>query len=151
MGEVVGKRAADVVGFYPPSPKGELVTRINEVLEEEGKRIGIKMRAIETGGLSLAKQLVKPDLKRGEPCGRRRGGRPDQLLDWGPERRRSQPFYSQFSGSSPWWSGSSCALHLDGDTWVGRQAKDLGGGVKRANFVLMGGIWGRWRRRMRAQ
>ena len=38
--------------------------------EEEGKRIGIKMRAIETGGLSLAKQLVKPDLKRGEPCGR---------------------------------------------------------------------------------
>ena len=40
LGEVVGKRAADVVGFYPPSPKGELVTRINEVLEEEGKRIG---------------------------------------------------------------------------------------------------------------
>ena len=63
-------RPADVVGFYPPSPKGELVKRINEVLEEEGKRIGIKMRAIETGGLSLAKQLVKPDLKRGEPCGR---------------------------------------------------------------------------------
>ena len=63
-------RPADVVGFYPPSPKGELVTRINKVLEEEGRRIGIKMRAIETGGLSLAKQLVKPDLKRGEPCGR---------------------------------------------------------------------------------
>ena len=48
-------RPADVVGFYPPSPKGELVTRINKVLEEEGRRIGIKMRAIETGGLSLAK------------------------------------------------------------------------------------------------
>ena len=43
LGEVVGKRAADVVGFYSPSPKGELVTRINEVLEEEGKRIEIKM------------------------------------------------------------------------------------------------------------
>ena len=53
-------RPADCVGFYPPSPRGELVTEINKVLDEEGRRIGIKMRAIETGGLSLAKQLVKP-------------------------------------------------------------------------------------------
>ena len=63
-------RPADVVGFFPPSPRGELVANINKVLEEEGRRIGIKMKAIETGGLSLAKQLVRPDLKRGEPCGR---------------------------------------------------------------------------------
>ena len=39
-------------------------------------KFGLKMRAIETGGLSLAKQLVKPDLKRGEPC-----GRPGCILD----------------------------------------------------------------------
>ena len=39
LGEVVGKRAADVVGFYPPSQKGELVTRINEVLEGEKQEV----------------------------------------------------------------------------------------------------------------
>ena len=63
-------RPADCVGFFPPSPRGELVSEINKVLEEEGRRIGVRMKAIETGGLSLAKQLVKPDLRRGEPCGR---------------------------------------------------------------------------------
>ena len=38
--------------------------------EEEGSRIGLNLRAIETGGLSIGKQLVRPDLKAGEPCGR---------------------------------------------------------------------------------
>ena len=28
------------------------------------------LRAFETGGVSLARQLVKSDLKAGEPCGR---------------------------------------------------------------------------------
>ena len=63
-------RPADCVGFYPPTPGGELNHQINQVLEEEGKRINMKLRAIETGGLSLGKMLVHPDLKRGEPCGR---------------------------------------------------------------------------------
>ena len=54
----------------PVTPRGELVKEINSVLEEEGKRIGMSLRAVETGGLSLARQLVKPDLKAGEPCGR---------------------------------------------------------------------------------
>ena len=40
------------------------------MLREEGKRIGFNLKAIETGGVSLAKMLVKPDLRRGEPCGR---------------------------------------------------------------------------------
>ena len=40
------------------------------MLREEGKRIGFNLKAIETGGVSLAKMLVKPDLKRGETCGR---------------------------------------------------------------------------------
>ena len=30
----------------------------------------MNLRAVETGGLSLGKQLVRPDLKGGEPCGR---------------------------------------------------------------------------------
>ena len=34
------------------------------------------MRAVETGGLSIGKQLVRPDLKAGEPC-----GRPSCVLD----------------------------------------------------------------------
>ena len=40
---------------------------------------------------------------------------------------------------------------LDGDTWSGRHAEDFGGGVKREDFVLIGGICGRRRSRMRAQ
>ena len=30
----------------------------------------MKLRAIETGGVSLGKQLVRADLRAGEPCGR---------------------------------------------------------------------------------
>ena len=32
-------RPADAVGFFPPTPRGELVSKIRQVLEEEGKRI----------------------------------------------------------------------------------------------------------------
>ena len=63
-------RPADCVGFYPPTPAGELNQGINQVLKEEGRRIGMNLRAIETGGVSLGRMLVHPDLKRGEPCGR---------------------------------------------------------------------------------
>ena len=69
-------RPSDCVGFYPPTPRGELAGKIAEVLKEEGRRIGISLRAVETGGLSLGKQLVRPNLKAGEPC-----GRPGCLLD----------------------------------------------------------------------
>ena len=63
-------RPADSVGFYPPTPRGELVSKIGKVLQEEGLRINMNLRAVETGGLSIGKQLVKPDLRAGEPCGR---------------------------------------------------------------------------------
>ena len=63
-------RPADCVGFYPPTPGGELTQEINQVLKEEGKRINLNLKAIETGGVSLGKLLVHPDLKSGEPCGR---------------------------------------------------------------------------------
>ena len=63
-------RPADCVGFYPPTPRGELAGEIGKVLKEEGRRIGVDLRAIETGGLSIGKRLVRPDLKAGEPCGR---------------------------------------------------------------------------------
>ena len=63
-------RPADCVGFYPPTPGGELNQEIGQVLKEEGRRLGMSLKAIETGGVSLGKMLVHPDLKRGEPCGR---------------------------------------------------------------------------------
>ena len=57
-------RPADCVGFYPPTPRGELVSEIDKVLKEEGKRIKVNLRAVETGGLSVGKQLVRPDLNQ---------------------------------------------------------------------------------------
>ena len=69
-------RPADAVGFYPATPRGELAKDIGKVLEEEGGRLGMKLRAVESGGVSLKRQLVRPDLKSGEPC-----GRPNCVLD----------------------------------------------------------------------
>ena len=40
------------------------------MLEEEGKRIRMVLKSREKEGVSLAQQLVRPDLRSGEPCGR---------------------------------------------------------------------------------
>ena len=48
------------------------------MLKEEGRRIEMDLRAVETGGLSIGKRLVRPDMKSGEPC-----GRPGCVLDLG--------------------------------------------------------------------
>ena len=83
-------RPSDCVGFFPATPRGELNTAISKILEEEGKRISMKLRSVEMGGVSLAKQLVRKDLKSGEPC-----GRPGCVLDLlsggagGPHNRAS--------------------------------------------------------------
>ena len=63
-------RPADCIGFFPATPRGELNEKISSKLEEEGKRIKMTLRSVEMGGVSLAKQLVRKDLKSGEPCGR---------------------------------------------------------------------------------
>ena len=63
-------------GFFPATPKGELNERIGEVLEEEGKRIWLALKSREKGGVSLERQLVRPDLRLGVPC-----GRPGYVLD----------------------------------------------------------------------
>ena len=63
-------RPADCIGFFPATPGGELNKRIGKVLEEEGSRIGLTLRSREKGGVSLARQLVRADLRAGEPCGR---------------------------------------------------------------------------------
>ena len=70
IGKAAWYRPADCVGFYPATPNGELARSISQVLQEEGQRVGMKLRVVETGGVSLAKQLVRADLRAGEPCGR---------------------------------------------------------------------------------
>ena len=50
-------------------------------IEEEGSRIKMQLRSVEMEGVSLAKQLVRKDLKSGEPCGRP-GCSPVPSCDW---------------------------------------------------------------------
>ena len=69
-------RPADSVAFFPATPGGELVTMVRKVLEEEGIRLKLNIRAVETGGISLKSELFQPDLTAGEPC-----GKPDCLMD----------------------------------------------------------------------
>jgi hypothetical protein len=38
------------------------------VVQEEGRRLGVSVRVVETAGVSLRQQLVRTDLSAGEPC-----------------------------------------------------------------------------------
>ena len=69
-------RPADSVAFFPATPGGELVVMVRKVLEEEGRRLKLAIRAVETGGISLKRELFQPDLTVGEPC-----DKPDCLMD----------------------------------------------------------------------
>ena len=62
-------RPADLVTFIPATPGGELVARMKPVLEEEGRRLGLSIKAVESGGTSLKRQLTGRDLSAGDPCG----------------------------------------------------------------------------------
>ena len=75
MRKAAWHRPADCVGFFPPTTGGELAKEIGKILKEEGEKIGMDLRSIETGFVSLSKLLVRADLKAGEPC-----GRPDCVL-----------------------------------------------------------------------
>ena len=61
-------RPADSVLFVPATPNAELAEGIMKVVEEEGPRLGMSIRVVETGGVSLKRQLVRTDLAAGEPC-----------------------------------------------------------------------------------
>jgi hypothetical protein len=61
-------RPADTVLFCPATPGSELAHRLRRVAEEEGRRINLKVRIVEKGGVSLRRQLVNTDLAAGEPC-----------------------------------------------------------------------------------
>ena len=68
-------RPAHTVTFVPATPGGELTCLLREVLQEEGQRLGLNIRAVEQGGTSLKRKLTGGDLKGGELC-----GQPDCLL-----------------------------------------------------------------------
>jgi hypothetical protein len=38
------------------------------VVQEEGRRLGVSVRVVETAGVSLRQQLVRTDLSAGDPC-----------------------------------------------------------------------------------
>ena len=68
-------RPAHTVTFIPATPDGKLTGRLREVLHEEGQRLGLGIRAVEQGGISLKRNLTGGDLKGGELC-----GQPDCVL-----------------------------------------------------------------------
>ena len=68
MKQVSWYRPADVVLFLPATPDGELAELARKVVEQEGPRLGVSVRVVEKGGLSLKRQLVSTDLAAGEPC-----------------------------------------------------------------------------------
>ena len=62
LGPTTWYRPADAVAFVPASPGRELASRIQEVVDKEGKCLNISVKVVETGGRSLRSQLVRTDL-----------------------------------------------------------------------------------------
>ena len=61
-------RPADTVLFLPATPNGELAEETRKVMEQEAPRLGLNIKIVEKGGISLKRQLVKTDLAAGAPC-----------------------------------------------------------------------------------
>ena len=55
-------RPHDTVLFIPSTPNGELLRRIKPIVDKNAKRINMSVKIVETGGVSLTRQLVKTDL-----------------------------------------------------------------------------------------
>ena len=62
-------RPADAVFFAPATPGGELAKQLQIVMEEEGKRLNLRIKTVEAGGISLKRKLTGKDLCAGEQCG----------------------------------------------------------------------------------
>ena len=61
-------RPSDSVLFCPATPNSELAARQRKVVEEEGRRLGVKVRVVERAGMSMRQQLVRTDLSAHAPC-----------------------------------------------------------------------------------
>ena len=55
-------RPASAVGFFSGTPNKILATQIQNIVDEEVDRLDLKIKIIETGGVSLKSQLVRTDL-----------------------------------------------------------------------------------------
>ena len=54
--------AHDVVGFFPVTEGSWLVNGVKKIMQEEGERIGFKIKVVEKSGTPLAALLSRPDL-----------------------------------------------------------------------------------------
>ena len=52
----------DVVGFIPATPGGGLAAGIQQIVREEGKKIGVNIKIAEQSGTALSALLTSPDL-----------------------------------------------------------------------------------------
>ena len=55
-------RPHNAVGFYPVTPGGELANTIRNIVDEEAKRLGLRIKIAETGGPSIKSKLTSTDL-----------------------------------------------------------------------------------------
>ena len=81
LGKAAWYRPADVVLFVPATPGSELTSILTPVVKEEGARLGLEVKLVETGGVNLKRRLTGRDLRAGDPC-----GQPDCLLCFSDER-----------------------------------------------------------------
>ena len=51
-----------LAAFFPATPDSWLTTGINQIMREEGERIGLKIKVVEESGTSLGSLLTRPDL-----------------------------------------------------------------------------------------
>ena len=58
----------DTVQFVPVTPKSELASKVSEVVEEERKRIYVKVRVVEKAGTSFKRKLVRRDISFSQKC-----------------------------------------------------------------------------------
>ena len=50
------------------TPNSELLLGVRKVLEEEGKQLGVTIKAVERAGVSVKQHLVRTDMSGGVPC-----------------------------------------------------------------------------------
>ena len=61
-------RPADTVLRVPCTPGAVLATAVRQVVEEEGSRLGLRVKVHEGAGVALRRSIVTGDLGAGQPC-----------------------------------------------------------------------------------
>ena len=61
-------RPADTVLRVPYTPGSKLAGMVRGVVEEEAARLGLRVKTMEGGGVSLKRSVTTSDLGKGKPC-----------------------------------------------------------------------------------